>query len=122
MALDWGATRVELGIQTVFDDILNFINRGHTVADSIIATRIAKDCGFKICYHMMPNLPLRYKSDIRAFKTIFQDSKFKPDMIKIYPTLTIKGTKLFDMWKKGDYKPLVTNDIVKLVTKLKTCT
>ncbi len=121
VALDWGATRVELGIQTVFDDILNFINRGHTVADSIIATRIAKDCGFKICYHMMPNLPLSdYKSDIRAFKTIFQDSKFKPDMIKIYPTLTIKGTKLFDMWKKGDYKPLVTNDIVKLVTEIKT--
>jgi elongator complex protein 3 len=121
VSLSWGVTRVELGIQTVFDYILNFIDRGHTVADSIIATRIAKDCGFKICYHMMPNLPLSdYKSDISAFKTIFQDSSFKPDMIKIYPTLTIKGTKLFDLWKKGDYKPLVTKDIIKLVAEIKT--
>jgi elongator complex protein 3 len=121
MALNWGATRVELGIQTVFDDILNYINRGHTVADSIISTRIAKNCGFKVCYHMMPNLPFSDTNcDIKAFKTIFHDSRFKPDMIKIYPTLTIKGTKLFEMWKKGDYKPLKTKDIVKLITKIKT--
>jgi elongator complex protein 3 len=121
MALNWGATRVELGIQTVFDNILNYINRGHTVADSIISTRIAKNCGFKICYHMMPNLPFSDTNcDIKAFKTIFHDSRFKPDMVKIYPTLTIKGTKLFEMWKKGDYKPLKTKDIVKLITKIKT--
>lgn len=121
MALNWGATRVELGIQTVFDNILNYINRGHTVADSIISTRIAKNCGFKVCYHMMPNLPFSDTNcDIKAFKTIFHDSRFKPDMVKIYPTLTIKGTKLFEMWKKGDYKPLKTKDIVKLITKIKT--
>ena len=121
IALNWGATRVELGIQTVFDNILHIINRTHTVADSIIATRIAKNSGFKVCYHIMPNLPLStFDSDIEAFEIIFQDSRFKPDMIKIYPTLTIKGTKLFNMWKKGNYKPLDTIDTAKLIAEVKS--
>jgi len=119
--LNFGATRVELGIQTVFDDILVDIERGHTVYDSIDATRIAKDSGFKIVYHMMPGLPGSDNDrDIEAFKTIFQNNNFKPDMIKIYPTLTIKGTKLYDMWKKGEYEPLDTKKASKLVAELKS--
>lgn len=119
--LNFGATRVELGIQTVFDDILNKMGRGHTVTDSIKATRIAKECGFKVCYHMMPGLPgSDEKRDIESFQTIFEDPCFKPDMIKIYPTLTIKGTRLYDMWKKGDYEPLSTEKASKLIAQLKT--
>ncbi|MCK4902527.1 MAG: tRNA uridine(34) 5-carboxymethylaminomethyl modification radical SAM/GNAT enzyme Elp3 [Thermoplasmatales archaeon] len=119
--LNLGATRVELGIQTVFDDILNKMERGHTVTDSINATRIAKECGFKVCFHLMPGLPdSDEKRDIESFETIFNNSNFKPDMIKIYPTLTIKGTKLYNMWKKGDYKPLTTKKASKLVAQLKT--
>jgi elongator complex protein 3 len=115
-----GATRVELGVQTVFDDVLHIMERGHTVTDSIHATRIAKECGFKICYHVMPNLPgSDEKRDIESFRTIFENSSFRPDMIKIYPTLTIKGTKLYDMWKKGDYEPIDTQKATKLVAKLK---
>jgi elongator complex protein 3 len=121
MALFWGATRVELGVQTVYDEVLNIINRGHTVADSILATRIAKDSGFKVAYHMMPNLPgSDVNLDLESFQTIFADDRFKPDMIKIYPTLTIKGTKLYDMYKKGDYKPLETDDAAKLIAEVKT--
>jgi len=119
--LDLGATRVELGIQTVFDDILTKMERGHTVTDSINATRIAKECGLKVCYHIMPGLPGSNQTrDIEAFETIFNDSNFKPDMLKIYPTLTIKGTKLYDMWKKGDYKPLSTKKASILIAQLKT--
>jgi len=119
--LNLGGTRVELGIQTVFDDILNLMERGHTVTDSINATRIAKECGFKVCYHMMPGLPgSDEKRDVESFQTIFENTLFKPDMIKIYPTLTIKGTKLYDMWKKGDYRPLSTNKASKLIAQLKT--
>ena len=119
--LNLGATRVELGVQTVFDDILVGIERGHTVYDSIDATRIAKDSGFKICCHIMPGLPGSDDSrDIESFKTIFQNSNFKPDMIKIYPTLTIKGTKLYDMWKKGEYMPLDTKKAAELIAELKS--
>jgi len=98
MALDLGATRVELGVQTIFDDVLFGMKRGHTVSDSVSATRIAKDCGFKVCYHLMPGLPgSNKKMDVECFSTIFEDPDFKPDMIKIYPTLTIKGTRLYNM-------------------------
>jgi len=119
--LNFGGTRVELGVQTVFDDILYKMERGHTVSDTIFATKIAKDCGFKICYHMMPGLfGSDEKRDIESFISIFQDSLFKPDMIKIYPTLTVKGTKLYDLWKKGEYEPLNTKNASELVAKIKS--
>ena len=118
--LKLGATRIELGVQTIFDDVLYNINRGHTVIDSISATRIAKDSGFKVCYHMMPGLPgTDEKCDINSFKTIFEDPDFKPDMIKIYPTLVIKGTKLYELWKSGRYEPLSNTDATKIISKIK---
>ncbi|UCH72524.1 MAG: tRNA uridine(34) 5-carboxymethylaminomethyl modification radical SAM/GNAT enzyme Elp3 [Thermoplasmatales archaeon] len=121
-SLELGATRVELGVQTVFDDVLYAMGRGHTVDDTISATRIAKDCGFKVCYHLMPGLPGSNKNrDIECFLNVFEKMAFKPDMIKIYPTLTIKDTKLYDMWKAGEYKPLKTNEASNLIAELKTC-
>ena len=120
-ALGLGGTRVELGIQTVFDDVLYKMERGHTVMDSIYATRIAKDCGFKVCYHMMPGLlGSDEKRDIEAFQMIFENPCFKPDMIKIYPTLTVNGTKLYDLWKSEEYEPLTTEKASKLIATLKS--
>jgi elongator complex protein 3 len=119
--LNLGATRVELGIQSVFDDVLYEMNRGHTVSDSIFATSIAKNCGLKVCYHMMPGLlGSNEQKDIESFETIFEDPLFKPDMIKIYPTLTIKGTELYDLWKKGKYSPLSTKEASVLIAKIKS--
>lgn len=119
--LEYGATRLELGVQTVYDDVLYSINRGHTVTDSILATKIAKNCGLKVCFHIMPGLiNVSEKRDIESFEEIFTNPCFKPDMIKIYPTLTVKGTKLFDMWKKKQYSPLTTMQAVDLVSKIKT--
>jgi len=119
--LNFGGTRVELGVQTVFDNILSKMERGHTVTDSIHATRIAKECGFKVCYHVMPGLfGSDEKNDIESFITIFQESLFKPDMIKIYPTLTVKGTKLYDLWEKGEYEPLSTKKALELIVKIKS--
>jgi len=116
-----GATRVELGVQSVFDDILYNISRGHTVDDTIRATRLGKDAGFKIVYHMMPGLPgSDFDSDIECFREIFENDCFKPDMIKIYPTLTIKGTKLYDEYVKGKYDPLNTKDASILISKIKS--
>jgi len=118
--LSYGATRVELGVQTIFDDLLFNIKRGHTVSDSIYATRIAKESGLKVCYHIMPGLPgSDIDKEMECFKTIFEDEDFKPDMLKIYPTLTIQDTKLFEMWKKKKYVPLSTKDATKLVSEIK---
>jgi len=119
-ALNLGVTRVELGVQSVFDNILFNMKRGHTVTDTKYATRIAKDCGLKVCYHIMPGLPgSNIDLDIESFKTIFQNADFKPDMIKIYPTLVIEGTELNELWKSGEYKALDNNEASHLISKIK---
>jgi elongator complex protein 3 len=119
-SLNLGATRVELGVQSIYDDVLYNMNRGHTVSDIVNATRIAKDSGLKICYHIMPGLPESdEKKDLMSFRTIFEDDRFKPDMIKIYPALIIKGTKLYDIWKSGEYESLNTERASKLIAKVK---
>ncbi|MDP2899730.1 MAG: tRNA uridine(34) 5-carboxymethylaminomethyl modification radical SAM/GNAT enzyme Elp3, partial [Candidatus Bathyarchaeota archaeon] len=91
--LDLGVTRVELGVQNVFDDIYERVDRGHSVRDVVDATARLKDSALKICYHMMPGLPgSSPERDLEGFRTIFEDPRFKPDMLKIYPTLVVKGT------------------------------
>ncbi len=118
-SLHLGATRVELGIQTTHDDILALVKRGHTVKESIISTRLAKDAGFKINYHMMPGLPgSNIERDFQAFSRIFEDPDFRPDMLKIYPTLVVKGTELYDMWRRGEYEPYTLDEIVELLIRV----
>ncbi|MHA1508208.1 MAG: elongator complex protein 3, partial [Promethearchaeota archaeon] len=100
--LNYGATRVEIGIQTVFDDVYKKVNRGHTTQDSIDAIRIAKDAGLKVNAHMMPNLPgSNYSKDLEMFDVLFSSPDYRPDMLKIYPCVVIKGTILYDWWKEG---------------------
>ena len=119
-SLEYGATRVELGVQTVYDGILKKIERGHTVNDTVEATELAKEAGFKVCYHIMPGLPFStMEKDYRCFEKIFNDEKFKPDMLKIYPTLVIKGTKLYDMWTSGEYEPFDEGKAIDLLSKVK---
>jgi len=118
--LSYGTTRVEIGVQNIYDDIYALVNRGHTVRDVVEATRILKDSGLKVVYHMMPGLPgSDFDRDIEAFKRIFSDPDFKPDMLKIYPCLVIKGTKIYDWWIKGLYKPYTTEEAAKLIAEVK---
>jgi elongator complex protein 3 len=118
--LSMGVTRVELGVQNIYDDIYRHVNRDHTVKDVIEATRLLKDSGLKVVYHLMPGLPgSSFERDLEGFKKIFYDSKFKPDMIKIYPCLVIKGTKIFEWWKNGEYIPYSTEDAVHLISEIK---
>jgi len=120
LLLDLGATRVELGVQTVYDDVYRLVRRGHTVDDVAEATRIAKDAGLAVVYHMMPNLPgSTYERDIEMFKTIFEDERFKPDALKIYPTLVMEGTRLHDMWGRGEYRPYPFDQLVDLIAEVK---
>ncbi|MDR2720232.1 MAG: tRNA uridine(34) 5-carboxymethylaminomethyl modification radical SAM/GNAT enzyme Elp3, partial [Nitrososphaerota archaeon] len=94
--LTMGVTRVELGVQNPRDDIYELVGRTHTVADVIEATQIAKDAGLKIVYHLMPGMPgSSPQKDVEAFREVFTNPNFKPDMIKIYPCLAIDGTKLY---------------------------
>lgn len=118
--LKYGVTRVELGVQSVYDSVLKKSERGHSVRDTVKATKLLKDAGFKINYHMMTNLPgSGLEKDFEAFKTIFSDKDFMPDMVKIYPTLLIKGTKLYDMYKSGLWTPYSLKDTVELIARIK---
>ena len=115
-----GATRVELGVQTTRDDVLHRVNRGHGVAETIAATRLAKDSGLKVCYHMMLGLPgADLEADIESFHEIFNNSDYKPDMLKIYPTLVVEDTDLYKMWKAGEYVPYRDEEVAELLARIK---
>ncbi len=120
LMLRLGATRIELGVQTVYDNIYKLVNREHTVEDVAEATRIARDAGFAVVYHLMPNLPgSTYERDLEMFKTIFEDERFKPDAIKIYPTLVMPNTKLHRLWQRGEYRPYPFERLVELIAEVK---
>ncbi|MFX1256480.1 MAG: tRNA uridine(34) 5-carboxymethylaminomethyl modification radical SAM/GNAT enzyme Elp3 [Promethearchaeota archaeon] len=114
--LDYGTTRVEIGIQTIFDNIYDLVKRGHSTDDSIESIRIAKDAGLKINTHIMPNLPgSNYFKDMELFSSLFSDPNYRPDMLKIYPCLVIKGTELYEWWREGIYTPYSTDDLINLI-------
>ncbi len=117
--LQMGVTRVELGVQTIYNFIYHRIQRGHTVEDTIEATRTLKDSGIKVAMHLMPGLFSDQERDQRIFKRIFSDERFKPDMLKIYPCLVTKGSKLHELWEKGEYKPYSTEEAVELIVQVK---
>lgn len=115
-----GCTRVEIGVQSLDNEILKKVKRGHTVKQTIKATKLLKDAGFKVCYHMMPNLPgSTPKKDLAQFKKLFTNEKFRPDMIKIYPTMVIPGTELYSWYKKGKFKPYADKQLIDLLIKIK---
>ncbi len=118
--LSMGVTRVELGVQNVYDDIYELVERGHSVQDVVEATRILKDAGLKVAYHLMPGLPgSGFERDLEGFQRIFTDSRFKPDMIKIYPCLVLKGTKAYEWWRRGEYQPYTTEEAAQLILEVK---
>jgi elongator complex protein 3 len=118
--LKLGTTRVELGVQTLSNEIYKKVNRGHTVEDVVEATKLLKNNCFKVCYHIMPGLLSTPKQDINMFRKLFSNPEFRPDMLKIYPTLVIKGTKLYEKWKKGEYEPMNNKEMAQHIAKLKT--
>lgn len=118
--LGMGVTRIELGVQNPSDEIYRKVGRTHTVADVSQATQIAKDAGLKIVYHMMPGMPgSSPEKDVEAFREIFNDSRFKPDMIKIYPCLAIAGTKAYQWLQEGTYKPYSTEEAASVIAEVK---
>jgi len=118
--LNMGVTRVEMGVQHPSDRIYHLVGRKHSVRDVIEATRILKDAGLKIVYHMMPGMPGSNRtSDLKAFTKIFTDPRFSPDMIKIYPCLVIKGTKAYEWYQRGEYEPYTTSEAVDFIADVK---
>lgn len=119
--LKFGTTRVELGVQMLDDEIYRLVKRGHSVADVAEATRLLKDYGFKVYYHWMPGLPgSTPEHDLELTNRLFEDASFKPDGLKLYPTLVITGTELERWYYDGHYKPYSMDELVQLMIGIKT--
>ena len=117
--LDYGCTRLEVGVQSIYEDIARDTNRGHTVASVKRSFTLAKDQGYKIVAHMMPDLPNSdMERDILGFIEYFESPSFRTDGLKLYPTLVIRGTGLYELWKTGQYKNYSPDSLVDLVAKI----
>ncbi len=115
--LEWGATRVELGVQSLDDAILKKVQRGHDIACTALTTARLKDAAFKVGYHFMPGLYSSHAQDVAMLKRLFEDSRFCPDMLKLYPCLVMPGTVLHDEWKAGRFEPLETDEAVARIAE-----
>ncbi len=116
--LSYGATKVELGVQHPDDRIYELVERGHTVEDVIKATRELKNAGYKILYHVMLGLPgSNPEKDVKMVKELFENPDFRPDMLKIYPTLVVPGAPLYLDYKKGLYKPYSDEEAAEVIAQ-----
>lgn len=117
--LRYGCTRLEIGVQSVYEDVARDTNRGHTVKAVCESFQLAKDAGYKIVAHMMPDLPnVGMDRDINQFREFFENPAFRADGLKIYPTLVIRGTGLYELWKTGRYKNYTPEALIDLVAKI----
>nr|CAG4649994.1 EOG090X02DF [Sida crystallina] len=117
--LRYGCTRLEIGVQSIYEDVARDTNRGHTVKAVCESFHLGKDSGFKIVSHMMPDLPnVGLERDIDQFIEFFENPLFRADGLKIYPTLVIRGTGLYELWKTGRYRSYHPNTLVDLVARI----
>jgi elongator complex protein 3 len=115
-----GATRVEIGVQAIDDEVYRLTRRGHTVDDVVQAIRRAKNAGLKVHYHWMPNLPgVEYQNEAELFSRLFSSSDFCPDGLKLYPTMVVAGTELERWHRDGRYQPYTEQALVDLIAALK---
>ncbi len=119
--LEFGITRVELGVQTLDDEIYRLTRRGHTVDDVVKATALLKEHGFKVHYHWMPGLPgSTPEIDLELSKRLFEDARFRPDGLKLYPTMVVAGTELEEWYRDGRYQPYDDDTMINLIAEIKS--
>ncbi len=120
LMLSYGVTRVEIGVQSLHERVYKIVNRGHDYNDVIDSFQISKDSGYKIVAHMMPGLPtMTPNEDINDFKKLFNDSNLKPDMLKIYPSLVLKNTPLYNDYIEKKYKPYTDEEMLHVLVEAK---
>jgi elongator complex protein 3 len=119
--LEFGTTRVEIGVQILDDDIYRLVKRGHTVSDVINATSLLRQYGLKVHYHWMPGLPgSSPQHDLELTRQLFSDEAYKPDGLKLYPTVVVEGTELEKWYNNGTYQPYSLDELVKLMSDIKS--
>ncbi len=113
-----GVTKVEIGVQSLDDEVLAFNKREMTERNIAVASEILRDYGYKIVYHMMPNLPASNRDkDIKMFKDLYNGLYHHPDMMKIYPCMTVRGSLLYKLYtqRKIDYQPYNDEELTEVL-------
>jgi elongator complex protein 3 len=118
--LDAGVTRVELGVECLRPEVLEAVGRAHGVDEVASATAEARDRGLKVGYHLMLGLPgMDPGRDLTDFRRLWDDEAFRPDFLKIYPTLVLPGTELYEAWRSGSYRPYEAEEAAELLVEMK---
>lgn len=120
LMLELGATRVELGVQTLDEGVLAEVGRKHGAKEVEEATRVARDAGLAVVYHLMLNLPgSDPEKDLEVCRRVFEDERFRPDAVKLYPTLVLPSTELHRRWERGEYRPFPPETLLDLLMRIK---
>lgn len=115
-----GVTKVELGVQSIYNEVLKLNQRGHNVAKTIKATRLLKEAGFKVAYQMMLNLlGSDFNKDLVMMKKLFSSPDFQPDALKIYPLALIKDTPLYRKYR-AKLKIYSKGELIDLIKAIKS--
>jgi len=115
-----GVTRVELGVQSLDERVLELIVRDHTTESIRLATARLRNAGFKIAYHLMPNLPgATFDTDVASMRELFTNPAYQPDALKIYPCVVIESAELYHWWRDGRYEPYDDDTLLELLIALK---
>ena len=112
----YGVETVELGAQSMDDGVLRLSGRGHTAADVERAARLVKAAGFRLILQMMTGLP--GDTEEKDLATAERLIALRPDGVRIYPTVVVRGTALYELWKAGDYREHRVEDAVRVCARL----
>jgi|694.fasta_scaffold03899_8 elongator complex protein 3 len=111
-----GATKVQIGFQSLNDEVLEKNKRGHNVETTRKAVQLLRLAGFKIHAHWMPNLyGSNPEADVKDYEKIFNDPDFKPDEMKVYPCSLIASAELMQYYKNGLWKPYTSEELLKVL-------
>lgn len=115
-----GVTKVEIGVQHLDDAVLKETKRDMKVEQVALATERLRNAGFKVVYHMMPNLPGSTPArDIQMFGELFSGKDFHPDMLKVYPCMVLPGSELHETWEAGGFKPYSDEELMHVLVEAK---
>lgn len=122
--LRWlGMTKIQLGAQSTDNKILELNRRDHTIEDTRRAVRLLRLAGFKLHLHWMPNLyGATPESDVRDYENLWNDVALRPDELKIYPCMLLEGTKLYELWQEGKYRPYTDEELIETLAQAKRST
>ena len=112
----YGVETVELGAQSMCDEVLRRSGRGHTSLDTVKAAKLVKDAGFTLILQMMTGLP--GSDDTRDIASARAIAALLPDGVRVYPTVILRSTPLYDLWRAGEYREHTVEDAVRVCARI----